>query len=545
MKEIKTKSVAKDIKVLVKTAGASGRMKNACIRTKDKAEKLGHNDDSNYVEEAENSIGGGMEGLIRTTGYAAENYGKKWIGKTGERRAPDISSSRSGTADGEYGRQAPNSGRKEAAHQNAASAERKQAAKRNAFPPEFKSAVNKSASRHIPEPGAKPKVIRSGAKPTAKRKYILSRSGMRAKRRLIQNRRKQRFSKAGEILTANQGFNAMESQQISRRIPRQHFPFQRTGRTPVQTLYASGKTETAITGGRAVKKSVKGAVKTVQKPVKAAGRKAKAAVKAPREAAKAAVNAAHKAQRAVQAARMAARAAVSAKMALKAVMAALKAMIAGAKGLIALIIAGGWTAFAIILVICLAGLFTSSVFGIFYSNEDSGKNTPVMEEIVGQLNQEFTEELERIQDENPHDTLEMSGGSTVIGNWRDILGVYAVKVAADPEKGMEVATLDDAKIAILRNIFWDMNKISHRIETVASTDDGGGPGETVVTTEIVLHIDLTSKCYTDMIDEYAFNGEQSEMLNELMQDKYRQLFMRLIGSRGKPRQIIYFYPKAV
>jgi hypothetical protein len=226
-------------------------------------------------------------------------------------------------------------------------------------------------------------------------------------------------------------------------------------------------------------------------------------------------------------------------MAVKVMVATIKAIIAAAKGLIALIAAGGWIAVVIILVICLAGFLLGSVFGVFFSNESSGENTPTMTEVVRQLNEEFSAEIERIQNENPHDTLVFSGNgsSTIVSNWREILPVYAVKVAADPENGMDVATLDDTKVGVLRDIFWDMNKIDYWIETieheetVTTTDeDGNETGETITTTETILHINVTSKTHVDMIDEYDFNSDQAKMLNELMQDEYQQLFIQLISS---------------
>lgn len=77
--------------------------------------------------------------------------------------------------------------------------------------------------------------------------------------------------------------------------------------------------------------------------------------------------------------------------------------------------------------------------------------------------------------------------------------------------------------------YW-LETIEH-VETVTSTgEDGNETQETVTTTETILHISLISKSYTDMIAEYDFNAEQAEMLDELMQEKYQELFMRLIGS---------------
>ncbi|RNC62919.1 MAG: hypothetical protein AWM53_01845 [Candidatus Dichloromethanomonas elyunquensis] len=271
----------------------------------------------------------------------------------------------------------------------------------------------------------------------------------------------------------------------------------------------------------------KGMAKTAQKRVKTAERSAKTAIKTSQSATRTAVKAAQSSQRAAQAARAAARAATaSAKAAAKTMAVTIKAIIATLKSLIAIIAAGGWAAVVVILLICLVGLMSSSVFGVFFSNEDTGKNTPVMSEAVSRLNGELTAKLEQIEKENPHDTLALSnnGSSNMVSNWRDILAVYAVKVAADPEKGMQVATLDNTKAGILRDIFWDMNKIDYWLETVEHTD-----GKTT-STETVLHIRVTAKSYSDMMAQYHFDPQQVGMLNELVQDKYNQLFMRLIGS---------------
>ena len=541
MKEIKAKSTIKDIKVLDKTIDVSHRMKKAYIRTKDKAERLGYNKDDNYVDEAESSIHEGMETVTRKAGHTAGIYGKKSIQKIKERRAPDTNVSHSDSPNGEDARQAPDNEAKESVYQNGVPTETKQAAKRNASPFKTKETGKKSVFQPVSEPAAKHNAIQSTAKKTtmkqtSKQKFTLSKPSELAKRRFVQSRAKQQLSQAGEIRTVSQNFSAIQSQQVSKQIPSQDSLFQPARRAVTQTFREYGETGRAIkqsakTGGKTLKNSIKGTIKTAKKSIKTTEHTVKAAAKTSITAAKTAVRTAQTAQRAAQAA------AVSAKTTLKAVMAFIKAITAAAKGLIALITASGWITFIIILVICLAGLFTSSVFGIFYSNESSGENTLVMTEVVQQLNEEFTVELDQIQDENPHDTLEMSDSITTISNWWDILAVYAVKVATDPENGMEVATLDDIKVEILRDVFWDINIIDYwietieHVETVTSTDeDGNEAQETVTTTETILHINLNSKSYTDMIAEYDFNTEQAEMLDELMQEKYQELFLQLIGN---------------
>ena len=312
----------------------------------------------------------------------------------------------------------------------------------------------------------------------------------------------------------------------------------KTGRTIKQPSETSCKT---------VKKAAKKTIKASQKSVKTAEHTAKATIKASHTASKTAAIAttkaaksAHATKKAVQAARMAARGtAASIKMAAKAIVVTVKATMAVAKGLIALIAAGGWIAVTIILVICLAGFMLSSVYGVFYSNESTSQNTPIMAEVISKLNEEFAAEIKQIQDENPHDTLDLSGyanENSIVNNWPEILAVYAVKTSANPESGMEVVTFDEIKVGILRGVFRDMNIIDYWLETaehtevVNTTDKDGKEVKKIITvTETILHVNITSKSYLDMIEQYNFNVQQVKMLNELMQDENQQLFMQLIG----------------
>lgn len=566
LKDIKTKSFVKDIKVLDKATDVSRRAKNAYIRTKEQAERLGHNEDGNYVDNASSSVRDGAETVVRKAGHTAGNYGKKAVEKIQERRAPDADAPRYNDSNRENARHTSTSEVKGAVHRDVVRTETKLATEHGTTSVKAKEAVKHNVSQLGAKQAAKQNAARSGTKETVKRKFTLSKPNELAKHRFVQSRAKKRFSQISEIRTANQNIAQIQSQQISERIPAKRSLFQPAEKTAAQDLHSSstpgrtirqaadtgvksvkeaskGMVKTAQrlvkTGNKAVKEATKGTLKTAAKSIKTADHTAKAAVKTSQAAAKTAAKTAQTTQRAVQAARTAARAAaVSAKTAAKAMVAAIKAIIAAAKGLAALIAVGGWIAVLVILVICLAGLFLCSAFGIFYSNQSPDGNTPVMSEVVSRLNGEFTAEIRRIQDENPHDTLELSGSDSIsTSQWREILTVYAIKVTADPENGMEVATLDYTKVGILRDVFWDMNKIDYWIETVeheetatTTDEDGNETTETITTTEIILHINISSKSHTDMIAEYGFNPDQVKMLNELMKDEYQQLFMRLIGS---------------
>ena len=119
---------------------------------------------------------------------------------------------------------------------------------------------------------------------------------------------------------------------------------------------------------------------------------------------------------------------VAIKAAVRATMAAVKAIIAGTKALIAAIAAGGWVAVLVIIVICLIGMLVGSVFGIFFSGEDSGTGM-TMQTVVRDINTEYESRLDEIKSSNPHDTLAMSGLRAV---WTEVLAVYSVQTPTDP-----------------------------------------------------------------------------------------------------------------
>ena len=294
--------------------------------------------------------------------------------------------------------------------------------------------------------------------------------------------------------------------------------------------------QTARSGKKTVKTAARGTVKTTQKSVKTAQATSKAAIKtaehtakATQAAAKASVKAA---QRAAQAARVTARAAIAAvKAAVKATAAAVKAIIAGTKALIAAIAAGGWIAVIVILVICLIGMLVGSVFGIFFSGEDSG-NGMTMQTVVREINTEYDSRLDEIKNDNAYDVLEMSGSRAV---WKEVLAVYSVKTTTDPDNPQEVATMDDNKKQLLTDIFWEMNKISSRTESktetvITETDDGHGNIVQTETTQTrtYLYITVSHKTAEEMADQYGFDDEQRQMLSELLADENNSLWSQVL-----------------
>lgn len=325
----------------------------------------------------------------------------------------------------------------------------------------------------------------------------------------------------------------------------------RQERGAIRTLERGEKTIKTVDRSRKTIKqassTAKGTVKTTSKSIKTAEKAAKASIKTSQQAAKAAQRTAQATARAAMVAARAARAAAIAtahaiKVAAKATAAAVKAIIAATKALIAAIVAGGWVVVLIIVVICLIGLLIASCFGIFFSGEDSGTGQ-TMQTAVQEINADYQENLDEIKASHSYDVLEMSGSRAV---WKEVLAVYAVKTTTDPDNAQEVATMDDEKLELLKDIFWQMNEISSststQTETVIETsDDGNGnivETETTVT-HTYLYITVSHKTAEEMAGQFGFDEDQREQMAELLDDENNSLWPQVLyGITGGDGEIV-------
>ena len=337
--------------------------------------------------------------------------------------------------------------------------------------------------------------------------------------------------------------------QDAAKAPRQVETAVNTVETPVKTAKrpAQAMGQTAKATGR----GAKGTIKSAQRTVKTAQRTAKGTVKTAQHTSKTAIKTADHTAKAAQktaqatakAAKMTAHAArataktaaTTAKAAAKGVSATVKAMIASVKALVAAIAAGGWVAILAVVIICLIGLIVGSCFGIFFSGEDSGTGQ-TMPAVVREINQEYEGKLDEIKNGTAHDALEMSGSRAV---WPEVLAIYAVKTTTDPDNPQEVATMDDSKKELLKEIFWAMNEISHRSETATTTqtvetDDGAGNivEEEVEVTTTTLYITVTHKTADEMADAYNFTADQRAQLAELLAEENRSMWSSALYGIG-------------
>ena len=199
----------------------------------------------------------------------------------------------------------------------------------------------------------------------------------------------------------------------------------------------------------------------------------------------------------------------------------LRAIAAAAEKLAAAIGAGGAAAVSVVVVILLVGMLFASPLGILFAGEDTGTEIKIPD-AVATLNGEFTDEIYRIMEEHPYDELDMQEGmeAAMLQNWRNVLAVYAVKVSTDEEHGLDVMTMDEEKLQLLREIFFDANKLEYELTT--RTVDG----EQIT----ALHISAQIKDAMQMADEYSFTAQQREMLEELLKPDYDDIFLSLIGN---------------
>ena len=275
--------------------------------------------------------------------------------------------------------------------------------------------------------------------------------------------------------------------------------------------------------------------KTVQASARPVQRTGRIVVKPPSvgtEAAQAAKAAAKTAPKAAQTVKAAGRgAAQTGQSPAKPAASAAKAAIAGTKAVIAAITAGGWAAVAIILVLCVVGLIASSCFGIFFSGEDSGTGQ-TMRQAVKEINADYQSQIDAARADSTYDELEMSASRAL---WPEVLAVYAVKTTTDPDDPQEVATVDDSKKAILKDIFWQMNDLSSHTESkaedvITETDDGhGNIVETVTTvTRTYLYITVSHKTAEEMAEQFNFTADQRQQLSELLAEENRKLWSSVL-----------------
>jgi len=272
-------------------------------------------------------------------------------------------------------------------------------------------------------------------------------------------------------------------------------------------------------------------VKVVKSSKRAARQTAKAAKRTERAGRKTVKAAIVTSKATSKTAQVAAKTAVrTTKLVAKALVLSVKAIIAATKGLISLIATGGIVAVVIIIIICMIAVLVGSVFGVFFSGESNPDTGQSINSVIAEVDAEYTQRLDDIIFGNAHDELDMSGSRAL---WRNVLAVYTVRTVTDSSNPMEVATIDDEKATILREVFWAMNTITYVIdlyhEVIDIMDEYGVPtGETYIETTRTLRITTERLTVTEAASLYGFNADQHEWLEELLNPEYISLWNMLL-----------------
>lgn len=343
MSRIKTREKVRDIKLLDRSAIAGQRMREAFIRTRDRA--TGADEQSTPNEYAGDTVQAVAGDVVRDMGRGTVS---------GKRSAAEL------------GRQAFQRQRAKKAREKMASVGQNTASEAS------KEAV--TGGSHIQQ----------GSDAEVKHQTVLSKPTVNNASHTVEQ---------GRSLTIRQAAKRAETAQKSR------LRSQYTG-PRIKTR------DSVIPPPDEIKQASKvRAVKPAQRGIKTAQASARVSIKTA-DAAKVTQRTAQTSARATQAARRAGKKArTAAKATAKAVRSIVKMIISGTKALVAAIAGGGWIAVIAVVIICLVGLLAGSCFGVFFSAEDSGTGM-TMPDAVAQINSEFFQRIEQIKTENPHDILD-------------------------------------------------------------------------------------------------------------------------------------------
>ncbi len=524
VKIIKTRDVKHDIKVLDKSAEMAKSLKKEMIRTKDQVQNLMDDGQVSPSEYAEDKLQYAAEDTAQEAGHQA----KKAVQKTKEKVEDRIERRRENKTQNNTGKKTSReSGRRSRrrTERNTGNINRRTGQR----PAERSQEKNTSAGSGKVKSGVSQRIERR-VKPGVDRRKPVGRS-------------KDRNARGPGTSTGSSPRREYGVRQHQAKV-RSTKSWKQTVKKPDEVR--KNIKQTAKSSDNASFKTVKGSIKGTGRTIKTAEQTSKTikTTKAAAKTTRATIAAAPKTVRvATSLARKAAAISYNGAVATsKAAISSVKAIMAAVKNLITTIAAGGLVAFFAVLLICMVGMLVGSVFGIFFSSEDTGSQK-TMRTVVQDINNEYLSQIDAIKSSYTYDEVEMTGSTAV---WREVLAIYTVKTTTDEENPQEVASIDDNKISILTSIFWEMNTISSRTETktvteIVETDDGNGNivEEEVEVEKTFLYITVSHKTADDMAVQYAFTEDQKQKLAELLDEKNRSMWSSVLyGIRAGESDIV-------
>ena len=180
----------------------------------------------------------------------------------------------------------------------------------------------------------------------------------------------------------------------------------------------------------------------------------------------------------------------------------------------ALIALGGGTAlFVVFSIVIVAGAFLASPLGILFADEQESEDTVPLATAIAEIQGEYHAELEELQN-GDYVSIQIVGQAP---DWREVVAVFASKVAG-AEDGMDVFTLDEERVELLHQVFWDMCEITTETQDVDVPDSDPDDDVDDSHTETTLTITITAKTAEQMRLEYSFTKYQNDALDILLEN---------------------------
>ena len=186
-------------------------------------------------------------------------------------------------------------------------------------------------------------------------------------------------------------------------------------------------------------------------------------------------------------------------------------------------VSGGVMLLVTVMLVAMIAAMAASPFGIFFSGENPGPDAVPVSVAVAMLNQEYTVQLETLQNGANYDDIIIHG---MAPDWPEILAVFATKVAGGTgTEAADVVTIDKTRIEQLKAVFWDMVAITSDTEVIQHS---GANENDVGWTEKILHITIQTKNAEKMAEQYNFGKQQKSALQELLAQ--RAMLLALAGT---------------
>ena len=174
---------------------------------------------------------------------------------------------------------------------------------------------------------------------------------------------------------------------------------------------------------------------------------------------------------------------------------------------------GGTALFIVFSIVIVAGAFLASPLGILFADEQESDDTVPLATAIAEIQGEYHAELERLQN-GDFVSVQIIGQAP---DWREVVAVFASKTAG-AEDGVDVFTLDEERVELLRQVFWDMCEITTATQTVDVPDSNPDDDVDDSHTEIALTITITAKTAEQMRLIYAFTKYQNDALDVLLEN---------------------------